>query len=164
MLLLRTKAGKRESAVEKMAALLENMAMQRNVKVIVRQRNDDVADVMVACTISKRVDKTLKYMEDNAFTEGPNPSPDIVLKEGQQLYMKFRSNVECISKNPSLSFIYNTNIRATREFKINEREVFAQKSLPSYRGFIQVMINAFCFIILYSIRTRYDKNKRSLLV
>jgi hypothetical protein len=138
MLLLRTKAGKRDAAVEKMATLLESMATQRNVKLIVRQRNDDVADVMVSCAISKRADRTLKYMEDNAFTEGPNPSPDILLKEGQQLFVKFRGNVECVSKNPSLSFIYNTNIRATREFKINEKEEFAQKSLPCYRGFVQV--------------------------
>ncbi|XP_045204736.2 titin homolog [Mercenaria mercenaria] len=142
MLLLRTKAGKRETAVEKMATLLENITTQRNVKVIVRQRNDDVADVMVACTSSNRAERTLKYMEDNAFTEGPNPSPDIVIKEGQQLYMKFRGNMECISENPSLSFIYNTNIRATREFKINEREEFAQKSLPCYRGFVQIFTKA----------------------
>lgn len=136
---MRTKAGKSVAAVEKMATFLENVTTQRNVKVIARQRNDDVADVMIACTSSNRLERTLKYMGERSFTEGPSPSPDIVLQEGQQLYLKFRGNVECISENPSLSFIFNTNIRSTREFKINEKEEFAQKSLPSFRGFVQVL-------------------------
>lgn len=79
-----------------------------------------------------------KYLEEKGFTEGPNASPDIVLKEGQQLYMKFRGNIVCVSKKPVLNFVYNTNIRAVRDFRIDEKDSFAQKALQSYRGFVQV--------------------------
>lgn len=80
-----------------------------------------------------------QYLEENGYTEGPNPSPDIVLKEGQTLYMKFRGNIECTSKDPLLSFIFNSNIRAVRDFRVDEKESFAQKGLQCYRGFVQVI-------------------------
>lgn len=121
-----------------MATLLEKMSTQRNAKIILRQRHDDVSDVTIACTTSNKVDRALKNLEDNGFTEGPNPSSDIVLREGQELYMKFRGNIERVDSKSAITCIYNTNIRATREFKVNEIDEFAQKSLPSYRGFVQV--------------------------
>jgi len=60
MLLLRTKLGKRDLALEKMATLLEQTFSQRSVKFICRQRLEDVSDVKIACVASSKTDVTLK--------------------------------------------------------------------------------------------------------
>ena len=128
----------REPRIEKMASLLERTVNQRNVKIFLRQRHDDVSDVIVTCTSSKKADRALKQLEESGYVEGPNPSPDLTLHEGQNLYMKFRGNIHVVTENPDLGFIFNTHIQTTRQFTIDEKDRFAQKSLPCYRGFVQV--------------------------
>ncbi|WAR07099.1 DTHD1-like protein [Mya arenaria] len=142
LLLLRTKPGKKLRAVETMATLLEQASKRRNVKIILRQRQSNVLDVRVACTLSNKTDRTLKTLEEAGYTEGPAPSTDVQLHEGQQLYIKFRGNLTCTSKSPRLSFIFNSNIRTFRDFLVCELDVFAQKGLQCFRGFVQILTTA----------------------
>ena len=57
---MRTKLGKKDSQVEKMATLLEQASHRRNVKMVLRQRQSNVLDVKVSCTTSNRADRFLK--------------------------------------------------------------------------------------------------------
>ena len=121
-----------------MASLLDKSLFQRNVTAFLRQRNDDLYDVVISCTNSDRAERALKYLTDAGFEEGAPPTKDLILQEGQSLYVKFRGNVTCITENPKLSLIYNTHMKCSTELKVTEKDVFAQKGLHCYRGFAQV--------------------------
>ena len=138
LVVLRTKTGLRDSLIEKMASLLDRSLTQRNVKTFLRQRNADLYDVVISCVNSNKADRELKYLADEGFEEGAPPSKDLILKEGQSLYIKFRGNVNCISENPKLNLIFNTHITSSTDLKVVEMDTFAQKGLPCYRGFAQV--------------------------
>ncbi|XP_052236647.1 uncharacterized protein LOC127848310 [Dreissena polymorpha] len=141
-ILLRTKPDKRDAAVEKMATLVEQASLRRNVKIILRQRNTNILDVKVACAISNAAERTMKSLGEEGYTEGPTPSGDVSLREGQELFMRFRGNLECATKSPRLSLIFNSNIRAVTRFLVTEKDAYAQKGLNCYRGFVQVFTKA----------------------
>ena len=141
-IVLRTKIGLKNFVVEKMALLLDRSLTQRNVRAFLRQRNEDLYDVAISCETSEKTDRALKYLTEEGFAEGGPPSKDLILKEGQPLFIKFRGNVQCVDEKPKLNLIFNTHIKCRTDLKVMELDTFAQKGLPCYRGFAQVFTRA----------------------
>ena len=121
-----------------MASLLDRSLTQRNVKAFLRQNNADLYDVVISCTNSDKTERALKYLANEGFEEGAPPSKDLILREGQPMYIKFRGNVACITENPKLNLIFNTHIKSRTDLKVVEKDTFAQKGLPCFRGFAQL--------------------------
>ena len=140
--MLRTKTGLKNFAVEKMASLLDRSITQRNVRAFLRQRNEDLYDVAVACETTEKTERALQRLTEEGFAEGGPPSKDLILTEGQSLYLRFRGNVKCVNDKPRLDLIFNTHIKSRTDLKVMELDTFAQKGLPCYRGFAQVFTRA----------------------
>ena len=120
---------------------MENAVLHRSVKLILRQRGNDPNDVLISCVPSRKVDKALKYLTDEGYDDGPPPSKDIILKEGQILQVHFRGNVKCMSSDTSPRMVFNTYIKSRATFAVEEIDKFAQKSFDCYRGFAQIYTN-----------------------
>ncbi|KAK3580678.1 hypothetical protein CHS0354_017958 [Potamilus streckersoni] len=137
-LVLRLKQGARETTSEKIAGFLETSLLQRNVQVFLRQRHDDPNTVVVSCATSSRVEAALQALAKDGFVEGPPPSTDLILKEGQIMEIGFRGNIHCSCDNKELKFVFNSHIISKCAFEVQENDKFAQKSFDSYRGFAKI--------------------------
>jgi hypothetical protein len=135
---MRTKPGLNTMQVEKIATLLEASLTQRAVQVFLRQKNTDATAVTVSCTNSNRVERALRRLGEEDYDEGPAPSRDLIVKEGQIIEIKFRGNVHCTTADASMRFVFNTHIRCHSDFNVSEVDRFAQKGFETYRGFAQV--------------------------
>ena len=125
-----------------MASLLDRTLTQRNVRTFLRQRNEDLYDVAIACETSDKTERAFQRFLEEGFAEGGPPSKDLILTEGQPLYLRFRGNVKCVNDKPRLDLIFNTHIKSRTDLKVMELDTFAQKGLPCYRGFAQVFTRA----------------------
>ena len=76
-------------------------------------------------------------MAEDGYDDGPSPSKELIMHEGQLLKIKFRGNVQDVT-NGDLKLSFNTYIKARTNFKVKEIDKFAQKSIDCYRGFAQV--------------------------
>ncbi|KAL3882830.1 hypothetical protein ACJMK2_029134 [Sinanodonta woodiana] len=137
-LVLRLKQCARETTSEKIACFLETSLLQRNVQVFLRQRHDDPNNVVVSCATSSRVETALQAFAKDGFVEGPPPSKDLILKEGQIMEIGFRGNIHCSSNNKELKFVFNSHMISKCAFEVQENDKFAQKSFDSYRGFAKI--------------------------
>lgn len=120
-----------------MASHVERAIHHRTMQVVLRQRSDDPNEVVIVCCPASRTDKTIKILGEEGFDEGPPPSKDIIVKEGQILDIMFRGNIRCDDAE-KISIVFNTFIRGRTEFNVEEIDKFAQKSFSFYRGFAQV--------------------------
>ena len=122
---------------EKITALLENSLKQRVVQMVLRQRNEDTTDVIIQCAQANRIDRQIRKLADEGFEEGPSPSKDIILHEGQELQICFRGNIQNDCEN-NLRTCFNSHIKSQFSFKVTEIDRFAQKTIDCFRGFAQV--------------------------
>ncbi|KAK3098637.1 hypothetical protein FSP39_021461 [Pinctada imbricata] len=141
LVVLKTKEGISPIAIERIAAAIENAVLHRSVRLILRQKSHDPSEVNVSCVPSFKVDKSLKRLADEGYDDGPAPSKEIIIKEGQILEIQFRGNVRCISDTKTPNVVFNTYIRSRVKFSVEEIDKFAQKSFDFYRGFAQVFTN-----------------------
>ncbi|XP_063405167.1 uncharacterized protein LOC134688398 isoform X2 [Mytilus trossulus] len=137
-LILRTKEGMTVAQVERIAFMLEISIMYRTIQIFLRQKNDDPNEVIVSCEQSNRAERAIRKFGELGYEEGPNPSKDIIVKEGQILDISFRGNIQCTKEAEKLRLIFNTHFRSRLDFSVEEIEKFAQKSFHTYRGFAQV--------------------------
>ncbi|XP_076078607.1 uncharacterized protein LOC143048685 isoform X2 [Mytilus galloprovincialis] len=137
-LILRTKEGMTVAQVERIAFMLEISIMYRTIQIFLRQKNDDPNEVIVSCEQSNRAERAIRKFGELGYEEGPNPSKDIIVKEGQILDISFRGNIQCTKEADKLRLIFNTHFRSRLDFSVEEIEKFAQKSFHTYRGFAQV--------------------------
>ncbi|VDI64978.1 Hypothetical predicted protein [Mytilus galloprovincialis] len=137
-LILRTKEGMTVTQVERIAFMLEISIMYRTIQIFLRQKNDDPNEVIVSCEQSNRAERAIRKFGELGYEEGPNPSKDIIVKEGQILDISFRGNIQCTKETDKLRLVFNTHFRSRLDFSVEEIEKFAQKSFHTYRGFAQV--------------------------
>ncbi|XP_052088034.1 uncharacterized protein LOC127725221 [Mytilus californianus] len=137
-LVLRTKEGMTAAQVERIAFMLEISIMYRTIQIFLRQKNDDPNEVILSCEQSNRTERAMRKFGELGYEEGPNPSKDLIVKEGQILDISFRGNIQCTKEADKLRLIFNTHFRSRLDFNVEEIEKFAQKSFHTYRGFAQV--------------------------
>jgi hypothetical protein len=137
-LILRTKDGMPCVHVERIAFLLENSIMYRTIQVFLRQKTYDPKEIIVSCAHSNRAERAVRKFEEIGYEEGPSPSKDILVREGQVLELSFRGNIQCQENRGNLKLLFNTHIRSRLDFSVEEIEKFAQKSFHTYRGFLQI--------------------------
>ncbi|XP_050392130.1 uncharacterized protein LOC126810860 [Patella vulgata] len=135
---LRTKLELADYQVEKMATRLEKVLLQRNIQVFLRQRGEDLNDILVSCASTNKVERVLRRLAEDGFDEGPSVSKEISVKEGQVLEIRFRGNLGPDTKELRTTFPFNSHIPCRTEFRVEELDKFAQRSFNSYRGFCQV--------------------------
>ncbi|XP_062566933.1 death domain-containing protein 1-like, partial [Saccostrea cucullata] len=136
-ILVKTKQGVSPLSIEKIANHVEKAIHHRTMHVILRQRSDDPNEIVMMCCPASKTEKIIKKLGEEGFDEGPPPSKDIIVKEGQILTVGFRGNIQC-DNDDDIKMVFNTFIRGRKEFSVEEIDKFAQKSFPFYRGFAQV--------------------------
>lgn len=133
-LILRTKRGHMD--VERVAYTLEKTLGQKSAKLIIRQSNENLSELIVQCVNSVSSKRILGKLVEEGYEAGPQPSNDLILKEGEIIRLDFRGNIK-----PEAEFdnylVYNSQIRAKLNFLVTEIDKFAQKSIDCYRGFVQ---------------------------
>jgi hypothetical protein len=95
-------------------------------------------EIIVSCAHSNRAERAVRKFEEIGYEEGPSPSKDILVREGQVLELSFRGNIQCQENSGNLKLLFNTHIRSRLAFSAEEIEKFAQKSFHTYRGFLQI--------------------------
>ena len=66
----------------KVVTKLETSLAERAVSVVVRQSNSDPAHFWLDCSRKENTERVLQRMREGQFTEGPDPSAQICLREG----------------------------------------------------------------------------------
>jgi len=101
-------------------------------------REYDPCDVRVYVVPSNKIDRALKKLEDVGYDSGPEPSEDFSISEGDHLEVVFRGNVKCVDFIPRLNAVFTSNLDTTMDMRIEQNDVFVQKSYAVYRGFVQL--------------------------
>ena len=77
------------------AQLLEESSKERVVHFILRQRSEDPRDVILLCTTPNKSDRLQKKLSDDlGYDLGPSPSKDIMVREGDKMFIRFRGNIQ----------------------------------------------------------------------
>ncbi|XP_023932863.1 death domain-containing protein 1 [Lingula anatina] len=141
ILLLRCKKMDKKGMVpriEKLAKAVESFLYKRYVNFIVRQKSSEPRNIIIHPVLANKSERFIKKYAEDGYDDGP-VGDDVAVHEGQRLEIKFRGNLQPSPDDyPDLEFVYNTALTEPITFSIAEVEKFAQKSLPIYKGFIQL--------------------------
>ena len=123
---------------------------------------------MLPCPLflSNRSDETETLVEvldtEEGFSEGPNPSTDIRIREHEKITVTFRGNVTFEDDEDHLCFVFNTNKRGAKsDLFIKEVDRFSQHALDHYRGHVQFWREE--TIVSSPEEFEYQEKKRILL-
>ncbi|XP_064627950.1 death domain-containing protein 1-like [Lineus longissimus] len=142
-MVLRLKADTPSTTAEDIATTIEKHINRRVVVCLLRQRSDDPSDVIITCTNINRIDRAQRKLNEAGYEDGPSPSKDIIVHEGQKLWINFRGNIRCMDKHASeLEFAFNSHLNSSLRFSVAEVDQYAQKSSNMYRGFAQIYTHA----------------------
>ncbi|XP_067946573.1 death domain-containing protein 1-like [Watersipora subatra] len=153
--LLRTKASLSTSQVEAMADRLYDYIHRRLAQFIVRQKADDPTDIALVCVPSQKVDKTIRKLDEEGYTDCNKISQEIFVKEGQKLEVRFRGNLQP-DEEVDLITSFNSQLKCQINLYIAEIDKYAQKTLSSYRGFAQFFTEG---MVTKDIYDESDKKK-----
>ena len=63
------------------------------IQMLARQKGDDLATLYIDCVKKKNVEKLMKTLRENGFTEGPMPGKECSVKDGEVIRITFSGNV-----------------------------------------------------------------------
>ena len=138
MLVIRQLPGGAAKDLENTAKELERSMKNRATHMLLRQKNTEQDDVNVQCLSVVKLDRTARKMADDGYGVGPPPGPELLLREGQELLMRFRGNICDSLGRKELRIPYNSNIKTRWDFRCSVVDRFAQKAIDCYRGFVQI--------------------------
>ena len=137
-IILRCKNGVTGLKAEKIANALEQTLYDRHVQFVVRQRNDDASAVAVVGATATKIEGVLRRLAEKSFDYGPSPSDDVIMREGQEITIRFRGNIKSSDDKKETKLVFNSNIKTKLNITAVVCDTFAQKSIDCYRGFIQI--------------------------
>jgi hypothetical protein len=153
LILLRTPPAVESDELCMMANCLETSLNDRPAQLVVRQREDDPSSVYVELCRREAVDRLIngERLRSLGYTEGPDPSRLVCLREGDLVEMSFRDNIEPIditddgkeipSAQPVRRFIFNSKIASINaQLFVRERSRFLQNTLEEYRGYVRLCL------------------------
>jgi len=120
------------------ATQLEIATLRRTVQVVLRQRTSQPTSVTVHCLSAIKVDRIVRKLAEEGFDLAPAVDPEVVLREGHELVLRFRGNVCEAGGRAELRTNFNSNIRTRWDFEVSVLDRFAQKAIDCYRGFVQI--------------------------
>ncbi|XP_055889115.1 putative autophagy-related protein 11 isoform X1 [Biomphalaria glabrata] len=136
--IIRTKPDVTPFQAEKMFAHLITALTYKQMTILVRQKSLHPMSVMVTCTQTIHLERAIRALADEGYDQGPRPSPDIMVTEGQKLNLRFRGNLTLVDDDVRTMFAFNTYIPFKLRFQVREHDRFAQRGFHSYRGFCQI--------------------------
>ncbi|KAK0053264.1 Death domain-containing protein 1, partial [Biomphalaria pfeifferi] len=136
--IIRTKPDVSPFQAEKMFAHLITALTYKQMTILVRQKSLHPVSVMVTCTQTMHLERAIRALADEGYDQGPRPSPDIMVTEGQKLNLRFRGNLTLVDDDIRTMFAFNTYIPFKLRFQVREQDRFAQRGFDSYRGFCQI--------------------------
>lgn len=120
------------------AKQLETATLRRTVQIVLRQRTSQPTSITLHCLSALKVDRIVRKLTDDGFGLSPGVDPDVVLREGQELVLRFRGNVCEANGRAELRTNFNSNIRTRWDFEAKVLDHYAQKAIDCYRGFVQI--------------------------
>jgi hypothetical protein len=137
----------------RIATNLELSLSDRPAHLVVRQRPDDPASVCIELTRPDQLERTLERLAGLGYSDGPDPSRVVSLREGDLVRLTLRDNIQEIVYNRAddstvpveetkYEFLYNSNLSSSlgRQILVRERDVFAQNALDVYRGYVRLSL------------------------
>lgn len=164
-MVLRTKPDLAEDTVVKMANSLDNFLKHRVVQLLLRQRSEEPREVIMLGTSVQRSERYQRNLTEEGFDAGPPPSPELVVREGQTMEIRFRGNIKDEEDmTETLQMVFNSHIRTRMEFVVTEIDRFAQKGIDCYRGFAQVYTRGLVAVEVPVDGEKDKKNPKQALV
>jgi hypothetical protein len=114
LLLLRISKTCEPSDVPSLATKLETSLRRRVVNIVVRQKDNDLESAFLDCVAQEKAEKLLKRLKERGFTEGPEKSPDLWLREGEKVTTTLRGNIKLQENSPPLSFYFHQYLNNAR--------------------------------------------------
>ncbi|CAD5123635.1 DgyrCDS11964 [Dimorphilus gyrociliatus] len=153
LLLIRVKSNITATQVPNIANGLQRSLSRKTVKFILKQNSTETEAFLECCRADKMDDVLLivyeacntalffivnvQRLKQKGFTNGPSPSDDIVIKEGQCLEVRFRGNVK--GTEECVPLIYNSHVNtSSSDVQVRVVDKFAQHGLDLYRGHVQL--------------------------
>lgn len=138
LMILRTRTELPQAVIERTAAILEHMMALHPVQLLLRQHVHDPTKVILTCTNAPNMERTLRTLAEEGYKQGPAPSSEVKLREGQVVEIGFRGNIQPCESNFLRRCVLHNNIPFRVELSLTEIDRFAQKAFASYRGFVQL--------------------------
>ena len=119
---------------------LESFLAEREVALLVVQREDDLAAIHVACCNARQVETLRGALEAEGYVCGASPAPSAHVVDGQRMRIGLRGNLDFDDETP-YCFVYHSRLRtAYKRAYIEEVDRFAQHGLDFYRGHVQLLM------------------------
>lgn len=110
MIAVRKLLGGASSEMEMAVRQLELGLQHTAINALLRHRNGDpvtmTTDVTVQFLTPGKLDRTIKKLADDGFPGGPPVGPEMLMKEGQQLILRFRGNI-CSADGQTVCFHFS---------------------------------------------------------
>ena len=98
-----------------------------------------MTDVILNVVPVHKSERLLKTLAESGYDEGPGPSPNAKVREGDVLEVSFRGNIKCCDEDhPTVLLTYNSHLNTSAGFDICEVDRFLQRNYSVFRGFVQV--------------------------
>ena len=124
------------------------------VQIVLKQHAHYPNKVALTCATSLNgppLERALRELADEGYTQGPAPTVELRLREGQLIDVSFRGNLKQVEEDDddegdctrgSGRFVprcaFHSNIPFRLRFSVEEIDKFAQKGFDRYRGFVQL--------------------------
>ena len=97
MRMLPNDGGGAQSAAESTGRLLDLCLQRSVVGALLRQTDNDepCADVALMLVQPGKMDRTMKRLSDDGYVDGPAPSHEMLVRDGQTFGVRFRGNICC---------------------------------------------------------------------
>ena len=121
---------------------METFLQEKAANVIFRQFETDAGRIVFDCVKAERSDSVLEQLSEEGYTDGPQKSDTIYLREGQIAHVDFRGNIKLDNKEP-IQFCFHSNLPSAKRLGfIAEVNKFDQYSLEYFRGHVQLLVEA----------------------
>ncbi|XP_066263520.1 death domain-containing protein 1-like isoform X1 [Branchiostoma lanceolatum] len=140
-IILRLKTGSHYSP-EKVVRALEKSLRTKRAACIALHRADDPNSLVFKCVPAANSAQTLRALEDSGYVGPPDPSADVLLTEGQLIYMRLLGNITHAdeSSEEELRLPFHCHVHKSVRLKVKEQDEFANHSYDEYRGQVEFFL------------------------
>ncbi|CAC5381783.1 unnamed protein product [Mytilus coruscus] len=141
--------------LENAAYVLDEVTYLTKVKIICRQNEEDLHDVIIHCTKSCEAEQRLAELDDRGYTQGPSASEEFGLIDGEEIEIRFEHNIQMTKyKLFPLKIKYFANIEPMKfSGRIDIVDINDQRGDATYHG-----------QLVYKVTTgRFDKERKGTM-
>ncbi|XP_071173539.1 uncharacterized protein [Mytilus edulis] len=141
--------------LENAANVLDELTYFTKVKIICRQNEEDLHDVIIHCTKSCEAKQRLSELDNRGYTQGPPASEEFGLIDGEEIEIRFEHNIQMTKyKLFPLKIKYFANIEPMKfSGRIEIVDINDQRGDATHHG-----------QLVYKVTTgRYDKERKGTM-